>query len=197
MLSRLRRVDPVLAAALAVAAICCLHGNSWGYYESWHSDQLAFRNLFSVPGMPLHPANFLKPPLYTYFAGAFSVLPFWVLDQVLDPDPETLARVRLIWTRMLTAMLFLALIGLTYIVTRNWFGRFAARVVTLLLATSAGFVAFSHLLTTDLPLTTAVLATLFCAQRVQLQGRARDYLIAGACIGLTGQISSSFTTRVG
>jgi hypothetical protein len=177
--------DPALLGALILGLAFCLYGIHWGVTEPWDPEQVAFYDALTEDGhLNLHPGNFLKPPFHKYLSLALARMPAFAVSQLLDFSDITLQKVTLIWARLLTVCLFLAQIVLVYAVTQRFFGLFAARILTLVYATTAGFIAFSHFLTADIPVTTWMLAAFYFAQNVLLRGRLADYLLAGAFTGI-------------
>ena len=80
--------------------------------------------------------------------------------------------------------MFMGQVVLVFVISQRFFGLIAARVASLLLATSAGFVAFSHFLTVDIPVTFWMLLAFWSAQNIRLRGNTRDYVLAGLFAGL-------------
>jgi 4-amino-4-deoxy-L-arabinose transferase-like glycosyltransferase len=132
----------------------------------------------------LHPGDFLKPPFHKYLSLALARIPAYGVGKLLSLSEITQQTVNLLAARMLTVLLFLAQIVLVYIIVQRFFGLYAARIVCLTYATSAGFIAFSHFLTADIPVTTWMLAAIYFAQGVLLRGRLTDYLLAGTFTGI-------------
>ena len=177
--------DRFLLASLLLAFGFCVYGMHWGVVETWHADQLVYRDLLGDDvRLPLEPPNFLKPPFHTYLSFALVRVPVFLVTDVLGVPDHARRIVELICARLLTAVLFLGQIGIVYIVSRRFFGQTAARVTSLLLATSAGFVAHSHFLTADVPASFWMLLAFLFAQNILLHGRTRDYILAGLFTGI-------------
>jgi 4-amino-4-deoxy-L-arabinose transferase-like glycosyltransferase len=180
-------LDKFLVIALVLGLIFALYGIHWGWVECWNPDQMAFRNLFRRGAYPFEPTNFQKPPFHTYFNFFLSRYPFGLLGRVAQKvfgDSSFLATVMLIWSRLLTVGLFLGSIALTFRITNRFFGLVPARIVALIFATSAGFIVESHYLTADTPLVFWMLLAFAFAQNVALEGRMRDYALAGFFTGI-------------
>jgi hypothetical protein len=174
-------VDRVLAATLLVAAVCCVHGIT---AASMHPDQMVFLPLFHAGKWPFNPAWFEKPPLVTYFNYFFSLWPIATLGDLLGLSAPAVRAAQRGWSRLLATGLFLGSVGIAFAIARRSFGTIAARVVAVLLGTSAGFVAHTHHLTADVPVTFAMLVALYFCQRVLAGGGFPDYLCAGAATGI-------------
>lgn len=181
------QIDRVLGVALILGFLFAIYGLTWGGGEDWNPDSMAFRSLFSSKRLPFEPANFYKPPFHTYFNFFLSTFPFELLEKVgqkLSGAPVNLDAARILWSRLLTVGLFLGSIALVFQMTRRFFGLLAARVITLLFATSAGFIVEAHFLTADMPVLFWMLLAFFFVQNIILQGRASDYLWAGFLTGV-------------
>src|SRR5437879_13263888 len=74
-LRRIRRIDPLLVAALSLAFLFCLQGITWGRVEDWNRSSIALRGLRA-----LRPSDYMKPPFHTYFN---HVLVVWPIDGVM------------------------------------------------------------------------------------------------------------------
>jgi hypothetical protein len=188
-LSRLRigSLDRFLVIALVLGFAFAVYGIHWGWVECWNPDQMAFRNLFRRSALPFEPTQFQKPPFLTYFNYFLSIYPIEMLDRVLKKllgSTPNLLTERLIWSRLLNAFLFLGSIGLSFRITNRFFGLIPARIVALVYATSAGFIVESHYLTADTSLVFWMLLAFSFAQNVSLEGRMRDYILAGFLTGI-------------
>ena len=177
-----RRRDSVLLVALASVLLFSCYGIRWGRVECWNPDEMASTLL--RPNFL--PATYAKPPFYPYVNHIVVLwwvdIAEWVVRRV-DRHAK-LNEVRLIASRLLVVAMFLGTTTIAYFATRRPFGIFAARVVALGFATSAGFIAFNNYLTVDSPmLFWMMLAFLFC-QRILYRGELRDYIAAGIITGL-------------
>jgi len=177
-----RRRDSVLLAALALVLLFSCYGIRWGRVECWNPDEMASALL--RPNFL--PATYAKPPFYPYVNHIVVLwwvdIAEWVVRRV-DRHAK-LNEVRLIASRLLVVAMFFGTTTIAYFATRRPFGIFAARVVALGFATSAGFIAFNNYLTVDSPmLFWMMLAFLFC-QRILYRGELRDYIAAGIITGL-------------
>ncbi len=91
----------------------------------------------------------------------------------------------LISLRLLNSLMFLGSIILLFYITKDSFGLLPARFVSLVLASSAGFVAYSHILLYDMPVVFMMLLTLFFVLKILKTDKLTSYLIAGFVVGLT------------
>lgn len=135
---------------------------------------MALRNAHE--GGFLRPNNFKKPPFHTYLAQVVRI-----------PVRVTLTDWRtaeLLGCRLLTVGLFLSSVWALFLTVLDTVGRQAARWTSLLYATCAGPVAFSHFLTCDMPLTAMMVWVLFLAQRLLLRGTRSDYILCGLLVGV-------------
>jgi hypothetical protein len=172
-----------LAVSLGLALLLSLIGISWGRYEDWNFDQMAFLPLRG-DGFPVH---YLKPPLHTYLTQFLVIRP---LHQVgpwipwLANRHEDLARATILGGHLLTILLYCGSIVMGYLVTFRHAGTRAAAFVALILATSAGLLQFNHYGTADSPLLFWMMASLAMAMRFCTTGRWEDSLAAGLLAGL-------------
>src|SRR5262245_19640683 len=175
------KVDKVLAIALIVSFIFCLHGIT---SKHMHPDQMAFLPLFNEGKLPFDPGWFERPPFHTYFNYFQSVLPFSMIDKVLNLPPDLLELTRRVWSKLLTAFLFLGSIILVFKITNSSFGLFPARLVALVFATSAGFIAYSHFLTADIPVMFWMLVAFYFSHNILFERKVSNYILAGFFTGI-------------
>jgi len=181
---KLIKADKILIIALLLGLVFSLYGIHWGLVNSWNPDQMAFKSLFQKGNLPLNPGWFHKPPFHTYFNFFLSVAPFIVINKILNLSPHFLYPARLIWSRILTVFLFLGSITLVFYITKRFFTLFAARIITIIFSTSAGFIAFSHFLTSDIPVLFWMLLAFYFTQNIFFVGRSSDYVLAGFFTGI-------------
>ena len=186
VIKKISKVDRVLLIALLAGFIFCLYGIHWGKVEPWNADQMAYRLLFHEGKLPLNPGAFHKPPFHTYFNYFLSHGPVFAIEKIFNLPPKSLFlnTPHLLWSRLLTVFLFLGSISLVFHITRRFFGIFPARIVTLIFATSAGFIAYSHFLTTDIPVMFWMLVAFYFSQNIFLRGKISDYVFAGFFTGI-------------
>lgn len=178
------KTDKVLLFALLLGLVLCIYGINWGWVEEWNPDQMGFKELFQVGKLPFNPESFQKPPFHSYFVYFLSVLPFELIGNTLHLSADDLNPAKLIWSRMLTVFLFLGSIILVYRICQKFFGVFPAPIVAIIFATSAGFISFSHFLTTEIPVMFWMLLSFYFAQNILLYGKLSDYVFAGFCTGI-------------
>src|SRR5947199_232211 len=178
---KIRRVDPLLVAALSLAFLFCLQGITWGRVECWNRSQIAMRGLRA-----LRPSDYMKPPFHTYLNHILVVWPITAVMKLAQVPKERMKisnPAKLIGSRLLTIGLYLGTIALSYSFSRNSYGRFSAAVIAFALATSAGLIAYAHFLTVDIPLLFWMLAALWAAYRLASAPSTRNYAITGFLIG--------------
>lgn len=178
------RLDPIFGGACLLTLAFCLYGITWGRVECWDPDQMAMRDLRGA-----FPLSYEKPPLHTYLNHLLVLGPTNQAERWLPSvaaESVNWNEARLVGSRLLVVALWLAAIYFAYRVSREAFGRSAARIIALLFATSAGFIAYSHFLTCDTPLLFFMVFTLFLALRISVCGSWSAYLLAGCATGLTG-----------
>src|SRR5438552_3706393 len=161
---KIRRVDPLLVAALSLAFLFCLQGITWGRVECWNRSQIAMRGLRA-----LRPSDYMKPPFHTYLNHILVVWPITAVMKLAQVPKERMKisnAAKLIGSRLLTIGLYLGTIALSYSFSRNSYGRFSAAVIAFALATSAGLIAYAHFLTVDIPLLFWMLAAFWAAYRL-------------------------------
>lgn len=176
-----RRLDPVLAIALLLALGFSLYGIRWGRVECWNRDQMALRGLHG-----LRPDTYVKPPFHTYVNHFLILRPIARAEFVskkLSHRETNLNEVRLLGSRLLVVGMFLGTIALAFAISRQAYGLFAARVIALLFATSAGFIEYDHFLSCDSPLLFWMMLTLFFAQRITVRPEISNYILAGLLTG--------------
>src|SRR5216117_2260724 len=179
---KIQRIDPLLVAALSLAFLFCLQGITWGRVECWNRSQIALRGLRA-----LRPSDYMKPPFHTYLNHVLVVWPITGVMKIAQVPPERMKianSAKLIGSRLVTIALYLGTIALAYSFSRSSYGRFSAAIIAFAFATSAGFVAYAHFLTVDMPLLFWMLAALWAAHRLISAPTTRNYAIAGFLIGI-------------
>ncbi|MBV9008279.1 MAG: glycosyltransferase family 39 protein [Verrucomicrobia bacterium] len=175
-------IDPVLLAALVLALLFSLYGIRWGRVECWNRDDMAMRGLSG-----LRPGTYEKPPFHTYLNHALVIWPIDAVEAVgawLSRHKVKLNEAKLLESRLLITGMFLATVALAYWISLQCFGKSTARIVALVLATSAGFIEYEHFLTCDSPLLLWMLVAFFFARRVALYGDAVSYALGGFATGI-------------
>lgn len=185
----IKKTDKFLLLAIILGLIFGLYGINWGgWVECWNPDQMAFQPLFSSSRkIPFEPSFFHKPPFHTYFNYFLCVYPLEIIQKILQKllnQPIDLQAAKIIWSRLLTIFLFLGSIALVFRITKIFFGIWEARIVSLIFATTAGFIVESHFLTADIPVLFWMLLAFAFAQNISLKGRGLDYALAGFFTGI-------------
>ncbi len=178
------RVYLVLPAILLLTFVLCFHGSNWGRVESWHPDQMALGGIKSGDGYLLRPDDFKKPPFHKYVNYVFSKLPNRALEDIFGASRQTRDIGTFRTSRMLTILLFLGCVSITFAIVNDFFSGFVAAILSALLATSAGYVAFAHFLTADIPVLFWMLAAFWFASRILRREHLSDYVFAGLLTGV-------------
>jgi 4-amino-4-deoxy-L-arabinose transferase-like glycosyltransferase len=173
--------DKVLLLAFIIGFIFCLYGITW---TEGHPDDMAFRPLFLPGKSPFNPGWFHKPPFHTYFNYFLSTLPIETIGKLFNVSSVKVEFAKVIWSRVLTSVLFLLSISLVFQVILKSFGIFSARIVALVFATSAGFIAYSHFLTSDIPVMFWMLLAFYFSFNILSRTKLSDYLLAGFFTGI-------------
>jgi len=186
-LQKIRGIDRGLLLALLLALVFSLYGVQWGRVECWNEDQMALKSY----GRYGEPGSFLKPPLYTYLNHILVTSPVYTAGDLVGfltgKEPNTNTAL-VLCSRLLVIAFFLGTIALCFSFARTFFGLFAARVIALLVATSAGFIAFNHFLTCDSPLLFWMMLAVYFSGGIATSGRRSDYLLAGLATGLAAAL---------
>lgn len=176
------RKDLLLWLALVLCFGFSMIGANWGRVEDWNPDQMAFR---PVPNNLLV-GDYLKPPLNTYIHRLFVLNPVdVVMNGILHTDPKIRHQVRVLGVRILTTLHFCAAVALVYLSVLRCSGRRSAAAIALLMATSAGMIAYNHYGTADSPLLFWMMASFACALEAALSGRTGLAIAAGLLAGLS------------
>ena len=178
------RASLVLPAILVLTFVLCFHGSNWGRVESWHPDQMALGGIKSGDGYLLRPDDFKKPPFHKYVNYVFSKLPNRALEDIFGASRQTRDIGTFRTSRMLTILLFLGCVSITFAIVNDFFSGFVAAILSALLATSAGYVAFAHFLTADIPVLFWMLAAFWFASRILRREHLSDYVFAGLLTGV-------------
>lgn len=176
------RKDSLLWLALVFCFGFSLIGAQWGRVEDWNPDQMAFR---PVPNN-LMVGDYLKPPLSTYVARLVVLNPVdIVMNAILHTEKKIRLQVRVLGVRILTILHLCFAVALVYFSVRRCNGVTAASVIALIMGTSAGFVAYTHYGTADIPVIFWMTASFSCALHAVLSGRLVYAIAAGLLAGLS------------
>jgi 4-amino-4-deoxy-L-arabinose transferase-like glycosyltransferase len=175
-LSLLRRYLPVFTLAVALAALYLYNLNGVGVLSTDEPRYAAIGIAMAHGGGLITPKLwgspwFEKPPLLYWMTAAGSATG-------LSPD---------LAGRLPVALLSIIFLALCFILLKREFGPQAAAAATVMLATSAGWLAYSGLCLTDIPLAVFFsLATFLCLPLLQTDARPETwrFLLIGACLGL-------------
>ena len=132
--------DKFLLVCLVFMVLFSANGIGWGKYECWNRDEMGLRSLSRYGS----PGNFLHPPGYTYLNRLFVLKPIQTVQDIarwifgkehVQKLPLNTAKV--FFSRLFIILLYsvTVLVGYRYCLT--YFGLFHARIIALLLATSA------------------------------------------------------------
>ncbi len=179
--TRIFTLDRFLIIALIIGFLLCVHGLAWKYQ---HPDQMALRPLFIQGRLPFNPGWFHKPPFHTYFNYFLSVLPITFMGKIINLQANQVEEIKFLWSRILTYFLFLGSIILIFQIIKKSFGTFAARIVAIIVATSAGFIAHSNFLTADIPVMFWMLLAFYFSHSILFSSQLSNYLLAGFFTGI-------------
>ncbi len=175
------KIDWVLGISLLTGFVFCLYGINW---PQEHPDDMAFRPLFLPDKRPLNPGWFHKPPFHTYFNYFLSSLPIDTLGKLFNLSDHSLDFAKTVWSRILTSFLLLFSVVVVYKLILKSFDLFSARMVASIFATSAGFVAYSHFLTADIPVMFWMLLAFYFSFKIMMEEKISNYLLAGFFTGI-------------
>jgi hypothetical protein len=113
-----------------------------------------------------------------------TVLPAGAIAHILHLDASTVNVLQVVWARAVMAGMLIAAAGVVFTVTRNAFGVFAARIVTVVFVTSAGMIAFVHQLTADVPVMLWMLVAFHFSVAILRDDRPSNYVLAGLFTGI-------------
>jgi 4-amino-4-deoxy-L-arabinose transferase-like glycosyltransferase len=173
--------DKILLAALFVCFCLSLYGITVKY---GHPDQMAFQPLFLEGKLPFNPGWFDKPPFHTYFNYFLSELPISTLSKTFHFSTQTEEILKTVWSRLLTKFMLLIVIGLLFHVARKSFDILSARAIALIAATTAGFIAYSHFLTVDIPVMFWMLVAFTFSHSILFERKLSKYVWAGFFTGI-------------
>ncbi|MBI4711046.1 MAG: glycosyltransferase family 39 protein [Candidatus Omnitrophica bacterium] len=170
----------ILGAICAAGFLLRCVGLGFGLPELYHADEPIVVNHAMAYGTgDFNPHFFQIPPLVSYLFGKF-------------PNPDAFAD--LFFTNptsfYLAGRFFMGVIPGTltilavYGLARRLMDRRAALWAALLMAVCFGHVRDSHYIYTDIPLTLALVAAVWAALRLWERGSLKDYVLAGAMVGL-------------
>lgn len=183
-----RRVGPVgltLLGILVVAAVLRLWGVKQGLPYAYNVDEDAHfvPQAIGMFGHGYNPHYFLNPPAYTYMLHLLFAVWFGGRDAVGHAYAVHPTEV-FVLARVLAGALSLAAVWLTYLAGARLFDRRTGLLASALLAVAFLPVFYSHLALNDVPTLAPVTLSLVGTAGVLRRGRALDWLLAGAGVGL-------------
>jgi len=175
-------MDRFLAVALLLTLAFGVNGIGWGRVEDWNRSSMGLRRLGHY-GMPW---DYLKPPLHTFVTHIVVKAPIDSIEHAVSfvlRKRQNFDAGRLVAARLLVVGLYLGTIVLAFEISRAFYGIFAARVIAFVFATSAGFSAYDHFLSTDSPLLFWMMLAFYFAARTTSDGKRINYVMAGLLTG--------------
>jgi len=191
-----RRVDPWLVAGIGAAILgLALRtiGLSYGLPDHFHWDEPTIMNrAIGMAGGDLNPHFFYYPTLLMYALlvanGALyavgHVLHWYASTNDFAVSYLVDSTASYLVGRALVATAGAATVLLTFVVGRRFVSAPAGLIGALLLAVSPVHIANSHFATNDVPMAFFAMLSYVFLWQVYSRGRTRDYLLAGAVIGL-------------
>lgn len=185
---RSRRMDvhrPLLGLVLLVSVGLRLWGLRQGLPYSYNVDEATHfvPRAIAFFSHDLNPQYFLNPPAYSYLLHIVFELWFGSGDAVSRAFATDPTRVYVI-ARVVAAVLGTISVWLTYLTGERLFGRTVALLGAAIFAFAFLPVFYSHLALNDVPTLAPVTLALYGISGVLRRGWRRDYVIAGAGIGL-------------
>ena len=128
--------------AMALVAVLCVNGISWGRTEIWNADQMALMDHFREGKLPFSPEHFEKPPLMGYMNFVFSVVPREILtvtvSLVTGSDQDGKFDYVSVWlAKILHVLLATGCVYLLFRLVVDFSGPRIASILALLFASSA------------------------------------------------------------
>jgi len=185
-----KTITAALIITIGAAAVLRLLGIAWGLPDethlfSYHPDEYfslnAALNLFLDQDPNPHFFNY--PSLYLYLVAAVCLpLHGWMPLDDLSQLPDIL-RAFTLDARLMTVLLALATVLVTYGVGKRLAGRRAGLLAAFLVAVAPGHVLYSHFAAVDVALTLFVTLTLYTAMVLMTDGRLKIAALAGVAAG--------------
>jgi dolichyl-phosphate-mannose-protein mannosyltransferase len=174
-----------LGLVLAAALLLRLWGVKQGMPYAYNADE----NAHFVPGAiglfghGWDPHYFVNPPAYTYLLNV--VFDAWFggragVSKAFATNPTEVFVV----ARVTAAVVGTLAVWLVYLAGARMFGRATGLLAAALLAVSFLAVFYSHLALNDVPTLAPIALSLWGTAGILREGRVRDYLLAGAGLGL-------------
>jgi len=194
----MRRLRLFLLALILLGSLAAnLVGIDWGLPFHWHTDEKTFNAVEMINRRSLDPQYFINPHLHLYALTAVvwavhAVVPghmhFEWSREVALTNPNHPNRRLQFWamraSRALSALFAVATVFVMYRIGRRHFGEPTGLLAAAFLAMTMGFVELAHYATPESLLFLVVMVALASFEGVMARGRTRDYLLAGALVGL-------------
>jgi len=190
------RLSPETWAVLGLAALALavrLWGITFDLPSVYHVDEAWFgQKAIDYFKGDLNPRFWHVPSLYTYLVAAVWWV-YFILGKLAGTFPDAAAFIRayqidptvhLILGRLVTVVLSLGTIALTYRVGKKMYDWRVGAAAALFLTLSPEHNRISHYMNPDSPMLFFLVLALLFIWRVYRTGRTRDYLLAGASAGL-------------
>ncbi len=179
------RYAGALAVVLAIALALRLWGIKQGLPYVYNTDEYGHFVPESVAMFAhgLDPHYFINPPAFTYLLHALFAVWFGGgagASREFASHPDTVY----LLARVTAALLGTVAVWLLYLVGARLFSRAVGLLAALIMAVAFLPVFYSHLALNDVPTLVPLTLSLLGAAGVLRRGRALDYLIAGAGVGL-------------
>jgi 4-amino-4-deoxy-L-arabinose transferase-like glycosyltransferase len=176
---------PALALLLIVTFLLRLWGIKQGLPYSYNVDEATHfvPRAVAFSGHDLNPHYFLNPPAYSYLLHIVFELWFGSSDAVsraYATNPTELFVV----ARVVAAVLGTIAVWLTYLAGTRFFNRNVGLMAAAIFGLAFLPIFYSHLALNDVPTLAPVALSLYGISGVMRRGRLRDYVIAGAGVGL-------------
>jgi hypothetical protein len=176
---------PALGLLLLVTFLLRLWGIKQGLPYSYNVDEATHFVPRAVAffGHDLNPHYFLNPPAYSYLLHIVFELWFGGSDAVTRAYATDPTEVFVV-ARVVAAVLGTAAVWLTYLAGVRFFNRNIGLLAAAMFGLAFLPIFYSHLALNDVPTLAPVALSLYGTAGVMRRGRMRDYLVAGAGVGL-------------
>jgi hypothetical protein len=170
---------------LAGALVLRLWGIKEGLPYVYDIDEAAHfvPRAIAMSGLRLNPHYFANPPALTYLLHGVFAAYFGGYTGTARAAAQHPADVYVV-ARATVAVLGVLAVWLLYVLAARLFGRAAGLLAAALEAVAFLPVFYAHLALNDVPTLVPLTASLIGSAGVMQRGRARDYLLAGAALGL-------------
>ena len=192
-----------LCVILGLAALLRIQGLNWDETQHLHPDERFMTMVASAIEWPSSWASFLdtaKSPLCLYNRGfnffSYGTAPLFVTKALaLLFNRNGYDQIHMVGRAVSTACDLFTIL-LIFLLGRRLFGRGAALLAAFLYAVCVLGIQFSHFFTVDSMACLIATATVYFACRTAQDGRARDFLLMGLCIGLSMATKLSLLTLI-